>query len=102
MRIGQVVLAVNPDWAARLGREFPDIDDLKAFLCENAWQPIDLWPPATRKLFECRADANGRVHLNARPEQFVVIVCGGQVSLHAILLPSWGESEMQSRAVVHA
>jgi hypothetical protein len=100
MKNGQVVLAVNPDWAARLGREFPDVDDLKAFLCEHAWQPIDLWPPATRHLFECRVDAGGRVHLNERPEQFVIIVCGGQVSLHAICLPSWGETEMQSRAVV--
>jgi len=24
------------------------------------------------------------------------------VSLHAVLLPSWGETEMQSKAVVHA
>jgi hypothetical protein len=102
MKIGQVVLAINPDWAARLGREFPEIDDLKAFLCEHAWQPLDLWPPSTRHLFECRADVAGRVRLNERPEQFVVIVCGGQVSLHAICLPSWGDTEMQSRAVASA
>ena len=102
MRIGQVVLAINPDWAARLGREFPDVDDFKVFLHENAWQPLQLWPESTRHLFEGRADANGHVRLNERPEQFVIIVCGGQVSLHAVLLPSWGETEMQSKAVVHA
>ena len=41
------------------------------------------------------------VRLNERPEQFVVLVCGGPVSLHAVYLPSWGENELQSRAVVH-
>ncbi len=71
------------------------------FLWENAYQPIDLWPEATRSLFEERADEQGRVRLNERPEQFVVLVAGGPVSLHAVYLPSWGENELQSRAVQH-
>jgi hypothetical protein len=100
-RIGNVVLCLNPDWAARFGREFPDVNDFKMFLLEHAYQPIDVWPESTRPLFEERTDAKGRVHLNERPEQFVIIVCGGPVSLHAICLPSWGETEMQSQAVVH-
>lgn len=98
-RNGSIVLALNPDWADRLGREFPDVEDLKYFLWEHAYQPIDLWPDSTRHLFEERVDAEGRVRVNERPDQFVVIVCGGPVSLHAVALPSWGESLMQSRAV---
>jgi hypothetical protein len=101
-RMSQAVLLVNPDWAARLGREFPDIEELKNFLWENAWQPLDLWPESTRQLFEARADEQGRVHLNERPEQFVILVCGGPVSLHAVYLPSWGENELQSQEVVHS
>ena len=100
MRISQAVIAINPDWAARFGREFPDVEDFKVFLWENAWQPIELWPESTRHLFEDRA-RDGKVYLNERPEQFVVLVCGGPVSLHAVYLPSWGENELQSRAVVH-
>ncbi len=99
---GSVVLAINPDWADRLGREFPDIAEFQHFLWEHAYQPIEVWPEATRALFEERTDAAGRVRLNERPDQFVVVVCGGPVSLHAVFLPSWGESLMQSRAVVHA
>jgi hypothetical protein len=99
---GSIVLAVNPDWAARFGREFPDIADFQQFLWENAYQPIDLWPEATRPLFEERADEKGRVRVNERPEQFHVIVCGGPVSLHGVVLPSWGASLMQSQPVVHA
>jgi hypothetical protein len=99
---GSIVLALNPDWAARLGRSFPDISDLRHFLWEHSYQPLDLWPEATRSLFEERADRHGRVRVNERPDQFVVIVCGGPVSLHAVVLPSWGESMMQSQTVVHA
>jgi hypothetical protein len=99
---GSIVLAINPDWAARFGRAFPDIDDFKQFLWEHSYQPIDLWPEATRALFEERVDPHGRVRVNERPEQFVIIVCGGPVSLHAIMLPSWGESLMQSQSVAHA
>ncbi|HET6873933.1 MAG TPA: hypothetical protein VFH70_04100 [Acidimicrobiales bacterium] len=98
-RNGSIVLALNPDWADRLGREFPDVEDLKYFLWEHAYQPIDLWPDSTRHLFEERVDGEGKVRVNERPDQFVVIVCGGPVSLHAVALPSWGESLMQSRAV---
>ena len=101
MRISQAVLLLNPDWAARFGRAFPDVEDFKAFLWEHAYQPIDLWPPSTRPLFEERADEQGLIRLNERPEQFVVMVCGGPVSLHAVYLPSWGENELQSRVVVH-
>jgi hypothetical protein len=99
---GDIVIAVNPVWAARFGAAFPDVDDVKALLLDEAWQPIDLWPPANRQILERqgRVDSRGRVHLCARPEQFVIVVCGGHGSLHAIGLPSWGESRIQSVAAV--
>ena len=101
---GQVVFAFNPEWAARFARAFPRIDELKEYLAEHAWQPIELWPDASRNALEQRnrVDAHGRVHLNERPDQFVVIVCGGMASLHATVLSSWGESEIQHQAVAYA
>ena len=101
-RNGDVVLAVNPDWAAQFGREWPDVNDFKQFVHENAWQPIDLWPESHRDLWTDRADSRGRVHLNESPEQLHVIVCGGPVALHGVFLPSWGESLMQTRRVLRA
>jgi hypothetical protein len=100
---GEVVVAFNPMWAERFGTAFPDVDDLAAYLRENAWQPIDLWPAANAKLLRerDRVDSRGRVHLVERPDQIVPIVCGGLGSLHAIGLPSFGESTMQSKPVVH-
>jgi hypothetical protein len=89
-------------WAERFGRVFPDVDELQQFLCANAWQPIDLWPAANARILRDRGrvDAEGRVHLLERPDQIVPIVCGGLGSLHAIALPSFGESQMQSRVVI--
>ena len=37
---------------------------------------------------------------SGRPDQIVPIVCGGLGSLHAIALPSFGESQMQSHPVL--
>jgi hypothetical protein len=99
---GEVVVAFNPMWAERFGAAFPDADDLAAFLRDNAWQPIDVWPEANAKMLRNRGrvDDKGRVHLVERPDQIVPIVCGGLGSLHAIGLPSFGESTMQSKRVV--
>jgi hypothetical protein len=99
---GEVVLAINPMWAERFGTAFPDVEDLQAFLRERAWQPLDLWPPANQEILRAkeRVGDDDRVYLVARPEQIVPIVCGGLGSLHAVALPSFGESQMQSVAVL--
>jgi hypothetical protein len=91
-------------WAHRFGAAFPDIEDLQTYLWEHAWQPIDSWPATNRRILEerGRADEGGRVRINERPEQFVVVVAGGMGNLHAICLPSWGESLIQSKAAVPA
>jgi hypothetical protein len=99
---GEVVVAINPMWAERFGVAFPDVEELQHFLRENAWQPIELWPAPNQEILRKRnrVDAEGRVHLVGRPDQIVPIVCGGLGSLHAIALPSFGESQMQSHAVL--
>ena len=96
---GEVVLAINPMWAERFAQPFPEVEAMQQYLRDNAWQPIDLWPPANQQILrnKGRVDAEGRVHLVARPDQIVPFVCGGLGSLHAIGLPSFGESQMQSQ-----
>jgi hypothetical protein len=99
---GEVVVAINPMWAERFGAAFPDVEALQAYIREHAWQPIDLWPEANAKSLHAkgRVDGQGRVHLVERPDQIVPFVCGGLGSLHAVALPSFGESQMQSNAVI--
>lgn len=97
---GEVVLAINPMWAERFGAVFPDLEDLQSFVYEHAWQPLELWPAPNRAILvdKGRVGAADRVSLTARPEQIVPVVCGGLGSLHAIALPSFGESKLQSTA----
>ena len=42
------------------------------------------------------------MYLSERPDQFVVVVCGGLGSLHAVALPSWGDSELAHQKVAWA
>jgi hypothetical protein len=79
---------------------FPDIADLQAFVHEHAWQPLALWPAANRTILsdKGRVGQHDRVYLTARSDQIVPVVCGGLGGLHAVALPSFGESQMQSAA----
>jgi hypothetical protein len=98
---GEVVIAINPVWAERFAGAFPRLDDLQRYLHENAWQPLDLWPDANRRIIEEKGRNTGeRVYLTERPDQIVPIVCGGLGGLHAIALPTFGETQMQSVAAL--
>jgi len=101
---GQMVVAVNPIWADRFADAFGPAERFQEYLWEHCWQPISLWPGPNQEVLERngRVGEGGKVRLVERPDQLVPIVCGGLGSLHAICLPSWGESEMQSVAAVHA
>ena len=98
---GETVVCFNPVWAQRFGAAFPDVEDLRAFIQEHAWQPADLWPEGNRAILEGqgRIDAQGRVHICERADQWIPVVCGGRGSLHGVALTSWGESNACSVAV---
>ncbi len=98
---GETMVLVNPMWAERFATELPAIADLQALLHEHAWLPVDVWPAEARALLEAkgRVAPGGRVVVHARPEQFVVVVCGGLGSLHLTALPTWGETTLQTARV---
>ena len=98
---GQTVLLVNPMWATRFDAEFPRLEDLQAEIHRHAWQPIDVWPAAVQATLEHkgRVEPGGRVVMHASPGQFVVVVCGGLGNLQATVMPTWGDTSMQSALV---
>jgi hypothetical protein len=99
---GQLVLVVNPMWAERLGRTFPDVEDFQQYVWEHAWQPISLFRATNAEVLRAkgRVDQQGRVFLCSRPDQIVPVVCGGLGGLHGVALTSFVQSELQSTAVV--
>jgi hypothetical protein len=98
---GQLVLLVNPMWAARLADVFPTVESFQEYLWEYAWQPLDLFRPHNQQVLldKGRVDDQGRVRLTGRPDQFVPVVCGGLGGLHGVALTSFVQSELQSVAV---
>jgi len=89
------------EWLKQNYPTFAKIESLQECLHEGAWQPIDMWPESSQKLLHerKRVDSRGRVYAMMGPQKIVPVVCGGLGNLHATLLTSWGESEMQSMAV---
>ncbi len=103
-RQGEVIVLINPMWAERFCKTFPKIESFQECLYENAWQPIDFWPAVIQSVQRDndRVDSRGRVHAVAGPDRIQPLVCGGLGNLQSTILPSWGESEMQSSVTVRA
>jgi hypothetical protein len=101
---GEVIVVINPMWAERFQKTWPKVEDFQQFIHENAWQPIDFWPKQPREVYEKldRVDHRGRIYAVVGPERIQPVVAGGLGNLHLTTLPSWGESEMASRAAQRA
>ena len=98
---GEVIVVINPMWAERFAKTWPKVEDFQQYIHENAWQSIDFWPKQPREVYEKldRVDHRGRIYAVVGPERIQPVVAGGLGNLHLTTLPSWGESEMASRAV---
>ena len=99
---GEAVIIINPMWAERFEKTWPNIAAFQDYLYEHAWQPVDFWPKSAQENLRDheRVDSKGRVRAAISPDRFQPVVAGGLGNLHLTVLPSWGESEMQSRATV--
>ena len=58
---GQLVLCVNPMWAERFGKEWPNVADFQQYLWEWAWQPIDLFRPGNAEVLETKGRVDDQI-----------------------------------------
>jgi hypothetical protein len=93
------MVCIAPPWADLIAVAYPDIDTVQEKLVELAALPLSLWPAPHRKRLESfgRVDGRGMVPLVARPEQMIVMVCGGLGNLHALALHSFGPTKSVTR-----
>jgi hypothetical protein len=94
------MIALAPPWAELIAADFPDIADAARHLWAHAALPLSWWPPPYHDYLERhdRVDERGMVHLVERPEDVIVIVCGGLGNLHAMALHSFGPTKAVTRA----
>lgn len=97
----ETLVAIAPPWADRIAAELPAIEDVQAALWREASQPAELFPDAHRHWLaeRGRIDAHDVVHLVERPEEILVLVCGGLGNLHALGLHNFGPSRAVTRAI---
>ena len=87
----ETLVAINPVWAAVIGKAFPNIQDVQEKIYQYASIPIDFLDPAYKEPIERIGRLKkGRVHLIQKPEEVFVMVAGGMGGLHCAMLHSWG------------
>jgi hypothetical protein len=95
----EIMVCIAPPWADLIAAAYPDIDAVQEKLVELAALPLGWWPAAHRKRLEShgRVDGRGMVPLVSRPDQMIVMVCGGLGNLHALALHSFGPTKSVTR-----
>jgi len=96
---GEIMVCIAPPWADLIAAAYPDVDEVQSQLARHAALPVSWWPAPHRKRLEedGRVDARGMVPLVARPDQMIVMVCGGLGNLHALALHSFGPTKAVTR-----
>jgi len=95
----EVMIALAPPWADLIAADFADLADAARELWTYAALPVSWWPPLYHERLERhdRIDESGMVHLVERPEDVIIIVCGGLGNLHAMALHSFGPTKAVTR-----
>jgi hypothetical protein len=95
----EVMLALGPPWAERIANAIPDLSEVQRALWEHAAVPVSRWPSAHQRAAESngRIDDAGMVHLVERPEDLLLIVCGGLGNLHGLAMHTFGPTKAVTR-----
>ncbi|HVV30742.1 MAG TPA: hypothetical protein VHC41_07660 [Mycobacteriales bacterium] len=96
----QTFVAFNPVWAPMIAREVPDVADVQEILWQHASIHVDDFPAGYAGPLRDMSRTHGdRVHVAQSPDDVLVAVCGGMGNLHALVLPSWGDTRATTCAV---
>jgi len=99
--VNETMVAINPIWAAMLGKEYADVADVQERIWHAASTSVKEWPEKYQRRFEehGRVRDNGRVYLISDPSQILVTVSGGLGGLHAAALHGIGTSRATTRPI---
>jgi hypothetical protein len=88
----EAFVAVNPVWARLIAAAYPSIEDVQQVLWETASLPVRSFPAGYDEHLMFSRRIGDRVHIAQSPQDVLVTVCGGMGSLHALSMPSWGDT----------
>jgi hypothetical protein len=100
--LGPMLLVLSPDHARTLARAGFTKQGFKEALCEaTRGIPLSAWPEEYRdQLVESGRVVDGMTPLAHRPDQFEVVVAGGEGGFCSVFLPTFGDSYTVTRTVL--
>ena len=98
----EVFVAVNPVWAKIIGAEFPSIEDVQQVVWEQASLPVSSFPAGYDEALMFSRRHGDRVHVAQSPQDVLFTVCGGMGNLHALSMPSWGDTRSVTAGIPSA
>ena len=95
----EILTCIAPPWAELIAADVRDVAEVQQLLWRHASLPVSRWPAPHQRATEAngRVDADGMVHLVERPDDMLVMVCGGLGNLHALALHSFGPTKAVTR-----
>lgn len=95
----EILVAIAPPWADLIAASVPTLDDVQQHLWGAAALPVSSWPEKHQRAARDngRVDDAGLVHLVERPDDLLIMVCGGLGNLHALALHSFGPTRAVTR-----
>ncbi|MGH7820822.1 MAG: hypothetical protein ACREQ9_13720 [Candidatus Binatia bacterium] len=96
---GEILVCLAPPRAELIAPAVPAIEGVQRLLWESAAMPLGLWPkPHRRRLADDgRVDHEGMVRFVQKPEDMLLIVCGGLGNLHALACHTFGPTRAVTR-----
>ena len=100
----ETMIALAPPWADLIAADFGGIESVQEALWQAAAHPVEFFPEPHRAWLRerGRVDTAGLAHLVERPEEILILVCGGLGNLHAMGLHNFGPTRAVTRAVTRA
>jgi hypothetical protein len=89
----EVFVAFNPVWAKMIAADYPLVEDVQEALWAAASLPVASFPAGYDAGLVLSRRHGDRVHIAQSPQDVIVTVCGGMGNLHALSMPSWGDTK---------
>lgn len=97
---GEPLLALCPSHAGILARDGYTKQQIKEYLFQEARVPLDWFPDYSRDRYTTSGRViNGAVPLASSPEQFMIVVVGGEGGLHSVFIPTFGDTWSVTRRI---
>lgn len=94
---GEMMILLCPDFAAKIDASGMTLADAQQFLRRQTLTPIERWHRRHWPKLEAKGFVeDGKVPLCARPEQFLLVVAGGESGHHALSFCTFGHTSAVS------